>query len=206
MSNRLQINSTRSGVTLTELLVVMAVIAALVSLAVPTWGVITRSQANNAAVSLVMGTLEQARLAAVSGKKEVWVLFKNDDPRKQASLRIVTREGIGGTGAVPFTSVGSWTQLPLGITFQTGENTLMDQKPLIEVIAAAMGTAIGASTSPATSIGGVMFQRSGRIGIPQQGGPALLLRLRSLKGPLPSPIEFSRGSGRASYNATSAKQ
>jgi hypothetical protein len=69
-----------------------------------------------------------------------------------------------------------------------------------------MGTAIGASTSPATSIGGVMFQRSGRIGIPQQGGPALLLRLRSLKGPLPSPIEFSRGSGRASYNATSAKQ
>jgi len=184
----------------------MTVIAALVSLAIPTWGAITRSQANSAAVSLVMGTLEQARLAAVSGKKEVWVLFKNDDARKQASLRIVIREGIGGTGSVPFTSVGSWTMLPREITFQTGENTLMDQKPLDEVIAAAMGTARAAPVPPTISLGGMMFQRSGRIGIPQQGGPALLLRLRSPKGPLPAPIELSRGSGRASYNSTSPKQ
>ena len=205
MSNRLPINSTRSGVTLTELLVVMAVIAALVSLAVPTWGAITRSQANSAAVSLVMGTLEQARLAAVSGKKEVWVLFKNDDARKQASLRIVTREGKGGTGSVPFTSMGSWTMLPRGITFQTGDNSLMDQRPLVEVIAAATATAIAAPVPPSISVGGMMFQRSGRVGIPQQGGPSLLLRLQSPKGPLPTPIELSRGSGRASYNSTSPK-
>ncbi len=194
-------NSTRSGFTLTELLLVMAVIAALVSLAVPAWGAITRSQTSSAAVSLVMGTLEQARLAAVSGKKEVWVLFKNDDTRKQASLRIVTREGIGGTVSVPFTSVGSWTMLPRGITFQTGENTLMDQKPMVEVIAAAMGAPI----PPGISLGGVMFQRSGRIGLPQQGGPALLLCLQSIKGPLPTPIQLSRGSGRASYSSTSPK-
>ena len=183
----------------------MAVIAALLSLAVPTWGAITRSQANSAAVSLVMGTLEQARLAAVSGKKEVWVLFKNDDARKQASLRIVTREGKGGTGSVPFTSMGSWTMLPRGITFQTGDNSLMDQRPLVEVIAAATATAIAAPVPPSISVGGMMFQRSGRVGIPQQGGPSLLLRLQSPKGPLPTPIELSRGSGRASYNSTSPK-
>ena len=172
----------------------MAVIAALLSLAVPTWGAITRSQANSAAVSLVMGTLEQARLAAVSGKKEVWVLFKNDDARKQASLRIV-----------PFTSMGSWTMLPRGITFQTGDNSLMDQRPLVEVIAAATATAIAAPVPPSISVGGMMFQRSGRVGIPQQGGPSLLLRLQSPKGPFPTPIELSRGSGRASYNSTSPK-
>lgn len=205
MSDHLPNNSIRSGVTLIELLVVMAVIAALVSIAVPTWGAITRSQANSAAVSLVMGTLEQARLAAVSGKKEVWVLFKNDDAQKQASLRIVTREGIGGTGSVPFTSMGSWTVLPRGITFQTGDNNLMDQKPLVEVIASATGTAIATPVPPTISLGGMMFQRSGRIGIPQQEGPALLLRLRSPKGPLPTPIELSRGSGRASYSSTSSK-
>jgi len=206
VSDHLPNNSTRSGVTLTELLVVMAAIAALMSLAVPTWGAITRSQANSAAVSLVMGTLEQARLAAVSGKKEVWVLFKNDDGQKQASLRIVTREGIGGTGSVPFTSSGSWIMLPRGIMFQVGEDTLMDQKPLAEVIAAATGTTIAASVPTSISVGGMMFQRSGRIGIPQQGGPALLLRLRSLKGPFPSLIELSRGSGRASYTSKSSDQ
>ena len=184
----------------------MAVIAALMSLAVPTWGAITRSQANSAAVSLVMGTLEQARLAAVSGKKEVWVLFKNDDAQKQASLRIVTREAIGGTSSVPFTSSGSWIMLPRGIMFQVGEDTLMDQKPLPEVIAAATGTTIAAPVPPSISVGGMMFQRSGRIGIPQQGGPALLLRLRSLKGPFPSLIELSRGSGRASYTSKSSDQ
>ena len=203
MSNCLPNKSTRSGLTLTELLVVMAVIAALVSLAVPTWGAITRSQANSAAVSLVMGTLEQARLAAVSGKKETWVLFRNNDELKQASLRILTRDGIGSTGYV---SLGNWTMLPRGITFQVGEETLMDQKPPVEVIVAALGAAIAAAVPPATSLGGVMYQRSGRIGIPQQGGPALLLRLRSPKGPLPAPIELSRGSGRASYNSSSPKQ
>ena len=184
---------TRSGVTLTELLVVLAVIAVLVSLALPAWRAITRSHANNAAMSLAMGTLEQARLAAVSGKKEVWVVLRNEEALKKGSLRLVTRDGNKGSALQSLVAPGNWIQLPRGITFQTGEGTLMDQHPPAEVIA----TALGGSPSQGLSLGGVMFQRSGRIGIPQQGGPGLSLRLKNHKGPLPSSLELARGSGRA---------
>ena len=193
VSDHYQKNSTPSGVTLTELLVVLAVIAALVSLAVPAWGAITRSHANNAAMSLAMGTLEQARLAAVSGKKEVWVVFKNEDALKKGSLRIVARAGKEVSAPQPFVPQGNWTILPRGIIFQSGEGTLMDQNPPPDVMTAALG----GSPSQGISLGGVMFQRSGRIGIPQQGGPNLSLRLRNDKGPLTSLIELARGSGRA---------
>ena len=72
----------------------------------------------------------------------------------------------------------------------------MDQNLPADVIAAALG----GSPSKGISLGGVMFQRSGRIGIPQQGGPSLSLRLKNEKGPLPSSIELSRGSGRANVS------
>ncbi len=189
-------NSTRSGVTLTELLVVLAVIAALVSLALPAWRAITRSHANNAAMSLAMGTLEQARLAAVSGKKEVWVVLRNEDALNKGSLRIVSRSGREDSPLQSLVPLGNWTLLPRGIIFQTGERTLMDQNLPADVIAAALG----GSPSKGISLGGVMFQRSGRIGIPQQGGPSLSLRLKNEKGPLPSSIELSRGSGRANVS------
>jgi prepilin-type N-terminal cleavage/methylation domain-containing protein len=182
------IQQQRSGVSLIELLVVIAVIAALASLTVPAWGAITRSRANHAALSLVMGTLEQARLAATTGKKETWVLFRNNDSLQKASLRIVTRES---AGLVP---LGNWTMLPQGITFQTGENSLMDQKPTEEAVAAAQGSKPAAGIS----LGGVMFQRSGRIGMPQQGGSALSVLFKAKSPPIPDPIMLSRATGRAS--------
>ena len=78
MSDLCPITQRSSGFSLIELLVVIALIAALISLAVPAWASITRHQAKNSAISLVMEGLDQARIAATSGKKEVWVVFRND--------------------------------------------------------------------------------------------------------------------------------
>jgi prepilin-type N-terminal cleavage/methylation domain-containing protein len=176
-----------SGFSLIELLVVIALITALISLAVPAWTLITRHQAKNSAVSLVMEGLEQARIAASSGKKEVWVVFRNELAKK-ASLRLVRQE------ATNFTPLGNWITLPQGITFQTGGSTLMEQKPPDVVIAAALGSQL----PKGATLGSILFLRSGRIGLPQPGGPTLSLQLAESKAPIPQSITISRATGRSS--------
>ena len=181
------INKRNSGFSLIELLVVIALVAALISLAVPAWTSITRHQAKNSAISLVMEGLEKARLAASSGKKEVWVVFRNDATKK-ASLRLVSQE------AASYTPLGNWIMLPQGVTFQTHGSTLMDQKPPQGVIAVAVGSQLPMGAT----LGSVLFLRSGRIGVPQPGGPTLSLQLEGSKAPLPEPITISRATGRSS--------
>jgi len=181
------INQKSSGFSLIELLVVIALIAALISLAVPAWTSIARHQAKNSAVSLVMEGLEQARIAASSGKKEVWVVFRNELAKK-ASLRLVRQE------ATNFTPLGNWITLPQGITFQTGGSTLMEQKPPDVVIAATLGSQL----PKGATLGSILFLRSGRIGLPQPGGPALSLQLADSMAPIPQSITISRATGRSS--------
>ena len=180
------INKRNSGFSLIELLVVIALVAALISLAVPAWTSITRHQAKNSAISLVMEGLEQARLAATSGKKEVWVVFRNDATKK-ASLRLVSQE------AASYTPLGNWIMLPQGISFQTGGSTLMEQKPTDVIIAAALGSQL----PKGAPLGSILFLRSGRIGVPQPGGPALSLQLRDSMAPIPQSITISRATGRS---------
>jgi prepilin-type N-terminal cleavage/methylation domain-containing protein len=187
VSDSCPITQRSSGFSLIELLVVIALIAALISLAVPAWASITRHQAKNSAISLVMEGLDQARIAATSGKKEVWVVFRNDTTKK-ASLRLVSQE------ASSYTPLGNWNMLPQGVTFQTGGSTLMEQKPPQAVIAAALGSQLPMEAT----LGSILFLRSGRIGIPQPGGPTLSLQLEASKAPLPDPITISRATGRSS--------
>jgi len=179
-------NKRNSGFSLIELLAVIALIAALISLAMPAWTSITRHQAKNSAVSLVMEGLDQARIAASSGKKDVWVVFRNDAAKK-ASLRLVSQE------ASSYTPLGNWIMLPQGITFQTGESTLMEQKPPDVIIA----TALGSQLPKGATLGSILFLRSGRIGVPQPGGPTLSLKLECNNAQLAEPITISRATGRS---------
>lgn len=178
-----------SGVTLTELLVTITVIAALALITMPAWSQLTRSQGGKTAASLVMGVLEQARIAATSGQKEVWVIFRHSAGVGRDGLRIVSRAGDG------YVADGTWVSLPSGISFQTGANSLLDEKPPGNLLSQANnGTPGGTSYS----YGGLMFQRTGRIGIPEQEGNTLSIILQSSQAGSTETIALSRATGRAS--------
>lgn len=174
--------------SLLEILVTMTLIVALVSLAVPCWGVITRSRSQQAATSLVMSSLERARVAAIAQKCNLWVVFQHRQPPKQDSFRLLSKQGL------IMTPLGAWQCLPAGISFHPGAGSLMQAPPPTEVVASSFN---GLNAPEGASFGVLMFLGSGRVGMPLPGGPPLLLRLDSISKSTPTEILISRATGRA---------
>lgn len=186
----LSIQSTkRNGLTLTELLVSITVIAALASLAVPAWSTLTNSRARQVASGMVMESMELARSTALTTKKDVWIIFNHQGDGHRDAFRVVS----SGDGSV--TPLGPWKQLPGGISFLNGEGTLMDEHPPQEILSSSR-----TNTTPLAgeTFGSVMFLRSGRVGRPLRGGNQLTLAFHSLTGTAPLPIFLSRATGRCS--------
>ena len=71
----------------------------------------------------------------------------------------------------------------------------MGERPSQDILSSAFN---GVIPSDSGTLGSVMFQRSGRIGLPLQGGNQLILPFDSLSGPAPEPILLSRATGRPS--------
>jgi prepilin-type N-terminal cleavage/methylation domain-containing protein len=174
------------GFTLTELLVTITIIAALVSLTIPAWSAVTRARAGKNAGSLVMESLERARSEAVTTRRTVWVLFRHAADHTGDGIRILAK---GNGSVVP---EGPWLKLPAGITFHAGAGTLLEEAPPGEILSAAGGTPV---TSDA-KIGSVMFHQSGRIGYPPRGGSQLSLVLDSAGGSACGQITLSRSTGK----------
>lgn len=179
----------QAGITLLELLVTAAVIAALASLAIPAWGLVAKSGARRNATALVMESLERARSDAIASKRDVWVLFSHAPDGNQAdAMRLLAKEG----SAV--SPIGPWIKLPPSVSFREGRGSLMDERPPGDIVKAAFPEA---GKSRDCSLGSVMFRRSGGIGIPAQGGNSLTIELGPAKGPDTS-ITLARAAGRAS--------
>lgn len=178
-----------AGVTLLELLVTMAVIAALASLAIPGWGLLSKTGAQRRATAAVMESLERARSEAITSKQEVWVLFRHHSNGDQPdAVRILAKEG----GLI--SPLGTWIKLPSSITFRMGAGTLMDDSPPSEILKAALPD----FENPGDSMfGAVMFRRGGGVGNPKQGGNSLSVALGAGKKGPDSTITIARAAGRA---------
>lgn len=191
----------KGAFTLLELLVTMTVMAALISLILPAWNSVKRSRARQAALTITMESLERARTAAITGKKEVWVLLRHGNtpsgrtPESESgdAIRI-----IGKTGD-DISPIDPWQPLPAGTSFVPTPGTLMEEAPPREILTSALGGKAPVNTT----FGSIMFLRSGRVGIPKTGGNGLSLRIgESATGSKSAPhtacLLISRASGRAS--------
>ena len=174
--------------SLLEILVTVTLIVALVLLMVPCWGMITRSRSKQAATNLVMGSMEQARHAAIAQKFDLWVVFQHRQPPALDSFRLVSRQG---SIIIP---VNAWQNLPAGVSFHPGSGSLMQDPPPANVLSSSLD---GLNVPEGTSFGSLMFLGSGRVGIPLPGGAPLVLKLDSLSSSIPAEILISRATGRA---------
>ena len=166
----------------------MALIVGLVTLALPCWGMIARSRSKQAATGMVMGSLEQARQAAITRKDDVWVIFQHPGSLKPDAIRLLAKQG------KEITPLDSWHSIPERISFADASDSLMKERPPADILLASMN---GQTPLSGTRFGGVMFQRSGRIGVPLPGGNSLFLKFDSMGTALPEFITLSRATGRA---------
>jgi prepilin-type N-terminal cleavage/methylation domain-containing protein len=103
-----------SGFSLVEVLAVMAVVAVMMSLLVPAIQGFSDTAGRRGAVSTVMNTLEQARVAALESGSDVFVVICRQATPNEDRMMVLreTETGIG-----KYDQLTKWVKLPKGIIF-----------------------------------------------------------------------------------------
>lgn len=153
------------GFSLIEVLTVVAITAILMTLAVPALSGFTSPAGRKGAVTIVMNTLEQARVSAIETGRETVVLFwkKNGVPGFSAdepdSLMILRKDETGAAWE-PLTR---WVKLPNGVLFhaEDASSRIMDISNCGATILPALPALSG---SPANAyLRAVRFSTSGGV-------------------------------------------
>ena len=111
------------GFSLIEVLTVVAITAMLMTMAIPAISGFTSPAGRKGAVTIVMNTLEQARVSAIETGRETVVLFwkKNGvagfPPDEQDAVMVLRKNE-----AAAWEPITRWVKLPNGVLFQS-ENT-----------------------------------------------------------------------------------
>lgn len=114
------------GFSLIEMVTVMAVVVIIMSLLVPTISNFTNTFGRRGGVTILMNTLEQARVAALESGRDVYVVFCRKAVPEQDSM-IVLREPESGTG--PYEQLSGWIKLPQHIILfdpPSGPSSILD--------------------------------------------------------------------------------
>jgi prepilin-type N-terminal cleavage/methylation domain-containing protein len=158
----------QSAFSLLELLAVTAILALLAVLLAPALQGLTSPAGRKGAVTIVMNTLEQARVSAIETGREVVVVFwkKNgtdeSQPDEQDAMLILRKND-----AEAWEPITRWISLPRGVLFHGGDaesKILSDASGLAEVSDTTIQSLPG---KPAKSnLGAVHFSPTGAVQLP----------------------------------------
>jgi len=210
---RNKLRKKRHGFSLLELLVAIVLITLLLTLISPAMNGFRGSAARKGAVSLVMTTLEQARILAIETGREVVVVFwkKNGTagtPADEQDAMIVLRRNETETG---WEQMNRWIKIPHGILFPSDDtassilcnvptediHSILPHSPTSEHLGAVHFSPSGAVQRPGTSAGLRIALTEGR-----RGADGALLAEKQNSGTY-EIISLARYTGRATLDISS---
>jgi prepilin-type N-terminal cleavage/methylation domain-containing protein len=156
------------GFSLLELLAVTAILALLAGLLAPSLQGLTSPTGRKGAVTIVMNTLEQARVSAIENGREVVVVFwkKNgtdgSQPDEQDAMLILRKND-----AEAWEPITRWIKLPRGVLFHCGDaesKILYDNSGLAAVSDTTIDSLPGNPSK--NTLGAVHFSSSGTVQLP----------------------------------------
>jgi prepilin-type N-terminal cleavage/methylation domain-containing protein len=156
------------GFSLLELLTVVSIICILVALLVPSVAAFTSTGGRKGAVTLVMTTLEQARVSAIETGREVVVVFwkKNgtdgSQPDEQDAMLIIRKND-----AEAWEPITRWIKLPRGVLFhgEDAESKILYDASGLEAVCDTSIDSLPGNPSKNT-LGAVHFSPTGAVQLP----------------------------------------
>ena len=157
------------GFSLLELLVVIAVMAVMMALILPAISGFSSTAGRRGAVNILMGTFEQARVAALESGRPVHVLlYRRNFPEPDAVM--VVRDPEDGLPTSPLERLTKWTKLPRGVLLHDpGASNILSQTPPDGTFLAR----ISPTPQPASgeTINLVTFNEAGGVDFPSGSSP-----------------------------------
>lgn len=156
------------GFSLIELLTVVAITGMLMTLAIPAISGFTSPVGRKGAVTIVMNTLEQARVSAIETGRETVVLFwkKNGvagtQPDEQDAIVVLRRNETD----TAWDMTTRWIKLPSGVIFHAADT---DSMILSSQPDANMISPLPSPAPLASHIGYIKFASSGAVKSPNAG-------------------------------------
>jgi prepilin-type N-terminal cleavage/methylation domain-containing protein len=171
--------SPAKGFSLIELLVVVAVIAIMVSMMLPAISGFSSTAGRRGAVTTVMNTFEQSRVAALESGRQVYVLFwRRIFPEPDAIM--VLRETEDGTGT--YEQLTQWIKLPKNILLHqpTVGSSLLSIDPASVFDSARMPKAPIVQTGESLNV--LAFNETGGVAFPTTKANRKLIISEGIRG------------------------